>query len=768
MDSTVDQSLVQALKNGDATHARRFMDHYWDASVRFATALTGDQNAAEDIAQDALLRAMERIHSFEEERAFRPWYMKIVENLARDYMRSETRRRARQARGTKTLATSENPTERLEAQEQASLLREHLSKLDDDYRLALSLRYIESLSLRDISESMNCPESTVSTRIRRGLERLSRSLSPALSVTPGAVGALLTQLSEGQASQPSILNQDKGLFTWNAVSLAKALTVGLVLIMPFVGLTLSLIPESNSSDTSSLISSETPIPTADEAKQGEDKNENLTLPAERSFKDAAGPSRVGVKGDRVRELGGTSEGRKERERDRPEARVERIVLRAVDDFNRPLNSFSFHFYRVRRKDGEVSESRHLAQVKTDAYGVLEFELEEDEQLFQDGEDVEIQSDVAGFSAFFQASAANAGELDLGTVEIKRTHFGSLTLRLECQGRVLPGGKVSLLRTDDDGRLLSKRSFVEEGVSGEDGRVTLHFGQFSNESLPIRGSILLKGYCYETRELKLKKNHHEIVIELKPANLLKGRVLDGDGQGVKGASVYVEQVNEWTETDELGRFELDHLAADRSYQLRVEPPENSSLLPLTRKIKGDLGEQTWVLRRGTAIEVKAEWPRELTFPSNAQLLLYGKTTEGRVVSKMMSFPKGQVTLPRVSPGRYVLKGYSFSGVSQGLSRDFVVEEGMKSLSLTVRYERCRVVTGRIVDRQGQGIPGLSLNPSLGDRYAHTDEKGRFEFRTAPRGSFEIRVEGSESQLLKLIQVSPGSEPYDLGEFMLERP
>lgn len=765
MNGVTDAVLVAGLKNKDEALTQLFMERYWNNSVRFALALTGNEAAAEDIAQEALIRALERLDTFQEGRAFRPWFLKIVENLARDHMRSETRRRQRQTL-TESAKPLKGPLDSIETKEQADLIRHHLAQLDDDCRTIIALRFLENLSLKDISHSVNCPEGTVSSRIRRGLERLSRSLSPALSVTPGAVGALLTQLSEGQASQPAILNQDKGLFTWSAVSLVKALSLGLVLVIPLLGLTLILLPERPATESSITLSTQS-RPRSLTKKGGKKSAENSASQGMR-FNEGSPKQRPLIENNDPQINGGAKKGgMKKSEAVAAATRIERVVLRAVDGFNRPLVNFTLFLHRV-REGNDTIEMDQLAQVKTDAYGVIECKLEPEDQLFRDGDELELQSRIAEFSQRFQVSQANAGELDLETVEIKRTHFGSLTLRLECQGRLLPGAKVTLLRMDPERRILSKRSFMEQGVSGEDGRVTLHLGQFLKESIPIRCNIVLKGYGFETRKLRLKKTQQEIIIELKPASSLKGRVLDGEGKAVKGAAVFVEQVNEWTETDELGRFELDHLAPDRSYQLRVKPPENSSLLPLTRRIKGDLGEQTWVLQRGTAIEVKAEWPRDLTFPSNAQLLLYGKTKEGVGVSEIMSFPGGQVTLPRVSPGRYVLKGYSFSGVSQGLSREFVVTRAMKSLNLTIRYERCRVVTGRIVDRQGQGIAGLSLNPSLGDRYAHTDEQGRFEFRTAPRGSFEIRVEGSESQLLKLIQVSPGTESYDLGEFMLERP
>lgn len=97
MNRMTDDVLVTALKKNDRSLKKSFIDQYQSSSVRFATALTGDCNAAEEITRKALRCAMERIDSFKEGQAFRPWFLKIVEDLARDHMRRKARQKAREA-----------------------------------------------------------------------------------------------------------------------------------------------------------------------------------------------------------------------------------------------------------------------------------------------------------------------------------------------------------------------------------------------------------------------------------------------------------------------------------------------------------------------------------------------------------------------------------------------------------------------------------------------------------------------------------------------
>jgi RNA polymerase sigma-70 factor (ECF subfamily) len=166
-----DAELVSRAQRGDYDALELLVRRHKDAVFAVAYRIVGDRDTAEDVAQEALLRACRQIGRFRAEAAFTTWLYSITVNAAREHLRSERRRQARWERQT-VLETSPAPADDpvLDDGPLAALLRE----LPEKHRIALALFYVEELSLQQISQAAGAPVGTVKAWLSRGREQLRR------------------------------------------------------------------------------------------------------------------------------------------------------------------------------------------------------------------------------------------------------------------------------------------------------------------------------------------------------------------------------------------------------------------------------------------------------------------------------------------------------------------------------------------------------------------------------------------------------------------
>jgi RNA polymerase sigma-70 factor (sigma-E family) len=137
------------------------------AAGRLAYLLTGDPHLADDLTQEAFVRAFGRFRDMRQPEAFE-WYLRrTIVNLTRSHFRRRRTERdylARQPR-REQLATAHDPDER-------NAMWATLQQLTPKQRTAIVLRYYEDLSDAQVADAMRCPVGTVKSLIHRGLERL--------------------------------------------------------------------------------------------------------------------------------------------------------------------------------------------------------------------------------------------------------------------------------------------------------------------------------------------------------------------------------------------------------------------------------------------------------------------------------------------------------------------------------------------------------------------------------------------------------------------
>jgi len=183
MDSTKvdsDAALVEALRREDPEAAELLVETYGDRVYRLALRITGSNEDAEEVAQDALWTAARKISTFKGEAAFGSWLYRIAANAAYQKLRARKAKAHEIAMDDVLPAFDEagrhfepmaDWSERVDEQALQGELRRVLGaaidELPPDYRTALVMHDVEGLSNPDIAEALGISLPAVKSRVHR-------------------------------------------------------------------------------------------------------------------------------------------------------------------------------------------------------------------------------------------------------------------------------------------------------------------------------------------------------------------------------------------------------------------------------------------------------------------------------------------------------------------------------------------------------------------------------------------------------------------------
>jgi len=176
-----------------ASAFERLVLPHLDAGYNLARWLLHEEAAAEDVVQDASLRAFRHLDALREEETARPWFLRIVRNACYSYL--ETRRGMRELSGLdeselENLQVAEgltalDPAEILARQHEHARIDAAIRALSPPLREVVVLREIEGLNYSDIADVLSIPMGTVMSRLSRARGRLRATLAPQGSPNPG-------------------------------------------------------------------------------------------------------------------------------------------------------------------------------------------------------------------------------------------------------------------------------------------------------------------------------------------------------------------------------------------------------------------------------------------------------------------------------------------------------------------------------------------------------------------------------------------------------
>lgn len=175
-ESRSDAELVIAARLGDRSAFDVLVCRYWAGAVNVVYRLCGNAHLAEEAAQEAFLRAWQRLKSYRTDRPFRSWLYRIAVNLALDALRRE-----REVLNVETLSLAseeDGPEAALAQNQQIERVRQAVLALPPAARAVLVLREYEGLTYEEIAETLDIPAGTVMSRLNYARQKLRQILAP--------------------------------------------------------------------------------------------------------------------------------------------------------------------------------------------------------------------------------------------------------------------------------------------------------------------------------------------------------------------------------------------------------------------------------------------------------------------------------------------------------------------------------------------------------------------------------------------------------------
>ena len=182
MPST-DEELVARSMGGDLDSFNQLVLRWERPIYALAYRVIGREEDARDVAQETFLRAFRALKGFKGQAKFSSWLYRITLNLCRDWIRRERRTplvQAPEGIDVIELAGEETPSETVEElvsrHELGRAVAKAMSQLPEEQRTAIILKEYHGLTFQEIADLLDCPLSTVKTRLYQGLTVLRKQL----------------------------------------------------------------------------------------------------------------------------------------------------------------------------------------------------------------------------------------------------------------------------------------------------------------------------------------------------------------------------------------------------------------------------------------------------------------------------------------------------------------------------------------------------------------------------------------------------------------
>jgi RNA polymerase sigma-70 factor (ECF subfamily) len=184
-----DQALVERVQAGDKRAFDLLVLKYQHKVQKLVSRFVSNPAEAEDVAQEAFLKAYRALPSFRGDSAFYTWLYRIAINTAKNAIVASRRRPIdfdldlqdpEQYDRHGRLKDEDTPERMLLTDEIRSTVARAIEGLPEDLRTAIILRELEGLSYEEIATAMECPVGTVRSRIFRAREAIDRQLLPLL------------------------------------------------------------------------------------------------------------------------------------------------------------------------------------------------------------------------------------------------------------------------------------------------------------------------------------------------------------------------------------------------------------------------------------------------------------------------------------------------------------------------------------------------------------------------------------------------------------
>jgi RNA polymerase sigma-70 factor (ECF subfamily) len=168
-----DMALCERAKSGDRKAFSELVIRHQLSLLRLCMRFTGSHDLAEDIVQEAFIKAFNKLDTFEGRSSFKSWLFQIAVNTAKNKLRT-----AKDSLSLDQIQISinEGSDKMIQRNNIREVLLDYVDQLPEKQKMALTMRVYEDLSFKEIAEIMDCPYDTAKANYRHGLMNIKKYL----------------------------------------------------------------------------------------------------------------------------------------------------------------------------------------------------------------------------------------------------------------------------------------------------------------------------------------------------------------------------------------------------------------------------------------------------------------------------------------------------------------------------------------------------------------------------------------------------------------
>ncbi len=159
-----------------AVDIEKVLGEYGDYLLRVAYLYVKDENIAEDIVQDVMMKFYQNQRQFKGQSSLKTYLVKMTVNRSHDYLRSWKSKGLVLVEKLRGISAKRSPEQQMIKNEDNQVLVKAMFSMTLIYREVLILYYFEELSTVEIAGLLSCPEATIRTRLQRGRRQLKQRL----------------------------------------------------------------------------------------------------------------------------------------------------------------------------------------------------------------------------------------------------------------------------------------------------------------------------------------------------------------------------------------------------------------------------------------------------------------------------------------------------------------------------------------------------------------------------------------------------------------
>lgn len=175
-----EKQLIHKILKGDTSAFGYFVDTYQDMAITIAYRVCGSMQDAEDIVQDAFVKAFHNLHTFRSDSKFSTWFYRVVYNTAITGTRTtvyNTEFVDYNQMDSDSSFSDWDIMSRIEDNEKRAMINETMDKMPKDESLLLTLYYLEDNSIKEIVQITDLTDTNVKVKLHRARKRFADILT---------------------------------------------------------------------------------------------------------------------------------------------------------------------------------------------------------------------------------------------------------------------------------------------------------------------------------------------------------------------------------------------------------------------------------------------------------------------------------------------------------------------------------------------------------------------------------------------------------------